>query len=359
MHREVRVRGTGVAALVCAGVLAQRGFRIRLAGCRPSARPPVVLEATTVALLDDLFGGLPALWARAWPLRRRHVRWGPDGKPDTVAAPALALRGEQLVEGLFAALVERHGARLALDDGSGDAGRVYTVTASRSSTPPGHRLGLRRMLVSEWNAAPGADLATTRIETTPGGWVFMAPIGPGAAMVQAMVPAPPADPGRCLDALLGDTRDIGRHVRGARGAVRVFEAAPALASTLARPGWIATGGAAFRLDPVCGDGTGDAARTAILAASVVDAVARGLPEPMCLEHYRARLRVALAGHLRACLRFYDAGGFEPAWDRERAASLHGLDRLARARARGHGFTFRLNGFTLVPVGSERPSLATR
>lgn len=363
--KRIRILGSGVAALCCARALAERGWTVRLCSLPAPDRPVLVLNRLTVALLADLFCDVTMLRRHGHELKRRRVLWGTAPDPEEIAEPTLALRGDDLVEGLLSLLMDRHGHQITLEprtaitadqpeDGTvlfGE-GAAWTVAEGVAPAPARrHRWGERKVLAVELPLHTRHDVSTSWVESVPGGWVFMVPTGPAMAMVQAMVPALQSDPRRQVLALLADTREIGALVGELPGAVTVFEAGPSLSDTLCRPGWIAIGGQAVRLDPLCGDGTGYAARTAILAACVVDGISAGLPIEACLAHYEARLHTALVSHLRACRSFYDAGRFDATWDGERDATRRGLAWLEEGLATWPGFRMGVKGFTLAPLTS--------
>src|SRR5262249_18408498 len=154
-----------------------------------------------------------------------------------------------------------------------------------------------------------------------------------------------------LMGLLADTHRVGRLTRGPVRACAVFEAAPWIREPLCRPGQIAAGEAAARLDPLCGDGTGFAVRSAILAASVIDGISRGRPVGAALRPHRHRLHLAFAQHLRTCLAFYTTAGFDASWTAEREHTTDALSRLEAKLARWRGFKLALQGIALTPVGA--------
>src|SRR5581483_3691871 len=125
-----------------------------------------------------------------------------------------------------------------------------------------------------------------------------------------------------------------------------FPASPRMADPLGEPGWLACGSAAMAFDPICGDGTGNAVREAILAAAVIRAAARGESEERLLAHYRARLIAAFRRHLELSLAFYRAGDGGAWWDGEIGAMERGI---AWCREREGRFWYRLNGFELERI----------
>ncbi|HKX28085.1 MAG TPA: hypothetical protein VJ302_10355 [Blastocatellia bacterium] len=99
---------------------------------------------------------------------------------------------------------------------------------------------------------------------------------------------------------------------------------------------------------VRGDGTGYALRGAILAASVINGAASGLPVSEGLRHYTLRLRKAFHSHLKECLGYYSEEFTSPGWQSE-------IERMARAHSEEESnfgtadqFRYVLNGLQPVP-----------
>ena len=94
-------------------------------------------------------------------------------------------------------------------------------------------------------------------------------------------------------------------------------------------------------DPLCGDGTANAVREAILAAAVIRT------GPSALSHYEARLTAGFQRHLALCVSFYQSANTGPWWQTE-LDKLH--EGLAWCKSRPFGaYQYQLNGFDLVPV----------
>ena len=102
-------------------------------------------------------------------------------------------------------------------------------------------------------------------------------------------------------------------------------------------------------DPICGDGTANAVREAILASAVIRGMAEGGARERLLAQYRRRLTVGMQKHLALCAEYYRSGGNGLWWQAELEAMRDGFvwcgDELA-ALADGQ---FRLRGFELEPV----------
>lgn len=103
----------------------------------------------------------------------------------------------------------------------------------------------------------------------------------------------------------------------------------------------------FSVDPISGDGTGYVMRGAILATSVIDAIASGLSSSDCLEHYTLRLERTFVAHLQQCLQYYLNGFTSSIWQGE-------IERMQKAQelftqTKNQNFTYSLKNFQLVKL----------
>ncbi len=133
-----------------------------------------------------------------------------------------------------------------------------------------------------------------------------------------------------------------------------FPAAPCILSPLCGPGWLACGTAGMAFDPICGDGTANAVREAILASAVARAISAGGNAADLLSHYEARLILGFQRHLAACMDFYRSGESGPWWEKELESLHRGLEWCA-AKLRNHGpFRYQLIGFELRALPNQVP-----
>ena len=303
----VLLRGGGVSIATCAHLLALDGFCLAGAAVEPRAPVPMImLSDPALALLRDIFGQ-PRLFATLPRIERRVVSWG-----GSVSAPLP--HGAAVVTG---AQIEAELGLPALPAGFPPAADEAHAPFAIHGAPPFPEPALRRFGRREAVAAPvtlraGADRATCHVEATPEGWLFLIPQGANAAWLLGV--------GRSPEALLAQSRLIAPLIDTLGPAGARFETAPRLLDRLAGPDWIACGTAAIAFDPICGDGTAQAAREAILAAAVLAAIRDGGDRQALLGHYRAMLIAAMRRHLQVSLPFYRAGGDTPWW-REQADAL--------------------------------------
>src|SRR5262249_12722556 len=110
---------------------------------------------------------------------------------------------------------------------------------------------------------------------------------------------------------------------------------------------LACGSGAMAFDPICGDGTANAIREAILAAAVVRTAVAGAEDiPFLLEHYETRLLAGFRKHLAMCLEFYSRGHQTEWWEEQSAALKDGLEWCDAKLGQNPVFHYRLEGFDL-------------
>ncbi len=359
MVATVSVSGDGPAACATALALRRLGIDVTISARDRAAEssPAVVLGESTVALMSD-FCGDASIFEQAHQLRRRVVCWG-TGPPHAVAHAALSIRGTTLRHALFDAVA----AKLDRAEGDSYSWRVFSSPADLPRESTRLNFGERVTLACEVALAAHADSSACWIESTPEGWVFLAPLSDRSALLQAIVPVPPWSGREALAALVEGTRYISQLVDSVETGVDLYPTAPSINSPCGGHGWLSVGAAAFHVDPLCGDGTGHSFRSGLLAAGVIRAVADGLPGDLVLNHFNERLRVAFAAHLNACKEFYAQANFGKAWAEEIEAiqsGANGMSSLPEA-----SLPFHFHNLHLIPVtaahgfGGGPPSESSR
>ncbi|GKQ40449.1 hypothetical protein [Streptomyces sp. A012304] len=316
----VDIAGSGLAELTCARLLAERGHRFRLAAPpAPGGARPLLLTGPTLELLGSLWDDRLLDGGRS--LSHRRVRWGSGAKPTRFPQPARAVDGAELTA--------RIRDRLGPGNRSTDP-PAWTVTAAAPTDGSALLSAGRRSLLA--GTAPlrrRRDRSTAELGCAELGWVHLTPLGGDDCLVQAMVPGPAAHPAALLERILGES-GLADRLGGPPSTVVALAAAPRVHLAPARPpaagepGRLVVGAGALRQDPLSGTGTAQALRTAILAASVIDAAARGRPASGLCAHYTRRLRVAFHDHLRTCLRLYETAFPTGAWRDEIDATRRAL-----------------------------------
>ncbi|MDE8653578.1 hypothetical protein [Novosphingobium album (ex Liu et al. 2023)] len=325
----VGVRGGGVAAAACAHLLGAAGHRVAHEPAPRPQVPSVMLSAAALALVRDVFGRSD-LFADRPRVTRRVVAWGGQ-EPVTVPHDAILVSDRDLHEAL------------ASDCPGADAGENRDFTIFTAPPMPEGELrvfGDRHAVAAQVALRDPAARGECRIEALPAGWLFLAPGAEGQGWLLGF--------GAPLEELVGQSRLVGPAIdlRAARSAP--FVTAPRLHLPLAGAGWLACGTAALGFDPICGDGTAQAVREAVLASAVIDAAAGGADRAALLAHYQAMLVAAMRRHLQLCARFYETGGQGEWWRAQSAALARGHALCTAYLAREPEPRFVLRGFRLEP-----------
>jgi hypothetical protein len=331
---DVVIRGDGVAAYGCAYLLRAAGIR---AGIETADRPrlPVIMigDATQALIRDvfgqqDLFSGLPRI-------HNRVVAWGVNAQPSSFRHSAVVVSEEILLERLHSKLLR--------DDAPAPKESAWAILSSPSLLPVSreHHFGSRVAQAVKADLKPSSNPVTCWIESLESGWLFLLPCAGGSGWLLSVGSAP--------EFLLGHSRLVGGQVANLSGPVAQFPAYPRITWPLCGPGWLACGTAAMAFDPLCGDGSGNSIREAILASAVVRAIRQEDSADQVLDHYQARLAAGFKRHLAHCREFYASGNRGPWWDRELDHLDRGLAWCRRQLGSETEFRYRLIGFDLRPV----------
>lgn len=224
-----------MAAYCCAYLLTKAGFRLDLQPVNRARLPVILLGENALALIRDIFEQ-PGLLDDAPRIRKRVVAWGPDAKPIMVEHSAVLVSEEALLDAIRPSLIPTRDPAQEAD---------WMICAARPLPAPTveHRFGTRMASASPVTLKQNSDADACWIESLEDGWLFLAP----GWLLSVGAPA---------TTLLGQSRVV------------AFPAYARISSPLGAPGWLACGTAAMAFDPICGDGTANAIREAILSSAV-------------------------------------------------------------------------------------------
>jgi hypothetical protein len=316
---RVLVRGDGIAARCCEHLLHQAGCEVVSDRLDRPRLPAIMLGGAAVAMMRDVFGQ-QQLFRGMHQIRKRVVAWGQGREPVSLEHSAVVVSERELLESV----------------GEHESNRVggvdWTVITSRPLPEESieHRFGSRMTRAQAVALAGVSD--TCWIESLDNGWLFLIPSSERTGWLLSIGSAD-----------LRQSRLIAPQVADVRGGTSQFPSHPRILQPLCGERWIACGSAAMAFDPLCGDGTANAVREAILASAVIRVGSDAL------RHYEARLTAGFQRHLSLCLSFYRSGGTGEWWESESTSLKDGLNWCA-ARAQTFGrYRYQLNGFDLAPV----------
>lgn len=321
----IAIRGEGVAASCCAHLLSRAGFATARTARDRTPVPAILLSDAALALLRDVFDR-PGLFADRPRITHRVVAWG-TGEP--VKAPHGAV------------VVSERDLDLALGGPSGVAGPAAMTIHTAPPFPSGdlRRFGSRRTVAAQVRLVHEADGAACWIEAVEAGWLFLIPIGEASAWLLAV--------GAQADTLLGLSRHIAPRIEMLGAPSTAFDTAPRMLSALQGPDWLACGSAAMGFDPICGDGTAQAVREAILACAVIGGMDEGGDRDALSLHFESMMIGAMRRHLRLCAQFYASGGEGEWWRAQVAGLAEGFDWCTARLAQTPEPRYELRGFRLV------------
>ncbi len=338
---SVLIRGESVAACCCASLLDRAGVPFSRQNVSRPKLPAIMIGETAQRVLSDicpgaeLFKGLPRI-------RKRVVKWGQDKWGQNREALALPHAAVVVSEQTLLSRIEP---LLAQSQETQREPPEWTIFSSRPLPEASEDIhfGSRMAVASAVTLRPGCDMEASWVESLPHGWLFLLPNEEAGWLLSV---------GDSAEALLAESSLLAPLIVSAGSDSRSFPCHPRAAAPLCGPDWLACGSAALGFDPLCGDGSGYAAREAILASAVVRAAAQGCGRDGLLAHYRARLLAGFEKHLQVCAEFYRSGHSGPWWDEQMVATERGL-AWCRAQLTGFGvFQYRLSGFSLEPVYLE-------
>lgn len=319
-----------MAAGCSAHLLAMQGVAV---AHFPATRPPVpalLLSDPALALLRGVFGR-PALFADRPRIDRRIVSWG-GSEPVAVPHGAVVISESALTAALFPPQTPPEVAPERAD---------FTLhTVAPFPAPDMRHFGQRSAMAAEMRLTRPEDAAACWVEAVDTGWLFLIPTDAATAWLLAV--------GAPVEQLLDQSRHIAPRIEPTGRYSSAFETCPRMLATLAGPDWLACGTAAIAFDPICGDGTAQAIREAIIATAAITAIAAGGDRDALLLHYESMLIAAMRRHLQLSLPFYESGGTGLWWREQRDALLDGYDGCTSRLALLPEPRYQLRDFRLEP-----------
>jgi hypothetical protein len=331
----IAIRGEGVAGLCCARLLGGSGFNLSVEKPGRPRLPAIMMGEATQKLLQDVFAN-QNLFSGLGRIRKRFVAWGAGSEPIALPHSALVVSEQALLT------------RIQQEPGRSEAFEnrfpEWTIFASSPLPSPSieHHFGSRMAAACQVRLKPDSSSEACWVESLKSGWLFLLPDGEGSGWLLSV--------GEATEFLLSGSRLIQKQILSVSSPRGMFPCHPRIAQPLAEPGWIACGTAALGFDPLCGDGTANAVREAILGSAVIRAAtSQGFDVYGLVLHYRTRLLAGFKRHLELCLNFYMNGHSGPWWDDQLNELRRGLEWCAQAAGSSGRFGYRLNGFTLEPA----------
>jgi hypothetical protein len=307
----VLIRGDGIAAFGCLRLLGTAGVPVAMERLGRPKLPAIMLGDATQKLLCDVFGRAD-LFAGLPHIRRRVVSWGSEkSKPLTLPHSAVVVSEDELWRRIQEVLPE------TID--INDKHFKWTIFASTPLERPcsERHFGSRWATASPCHLAPGHDIEACWIESLESGWMFLLPSGEQAGWLLSVGGSP-----EVLFEMSSLIRSQIAELVPARG---TFVSHPRTSIPLAGEGWLACGSAALGFDPLCGDGTGNTLREAILASAVIRAVRDGGDAESLSMHYQVRLLASLQRHLALCFDFYKTGPSGKWWEDQLSDLRYGIE----------------------------------
>jgi hypothetical protein len=307
---SVLIRGEGIAASCCAQLLGGAGVHVCVEKLGRPKLPAIMLGEVTQKLLGDVFGR-PNLFDGLPHIRRRVVAWGRESPTLTLPHSGVVVSEQELWYRI------RQGVPATSDDLS--EGADWTIFASAPLAPASveHHFGSRMAAATPVSLQAGHDDEVCWIESLEHGWLFLLPTGKRAGWLLSV--------GGSAESLLGISSLIRNLIADLFPSRGTFASHPRAAFPLSGPRWLACGTAAIGFDPLCGDGTGNSIREAILASAVIRAANAGADAENLVAHYQKRLLAGFQRHIAHCFDFYKSGHSGSWWDEQ-------LNDLKRALA---------------------------
>ena len=335
VSRPISIRGDGITACCCARLLRTSGFKVAVSNAPRPRMAAILVGDRSQALLNDVFGDTDLFRGMA-AVRKRIVLWGMQSKPVILPHSAAVVPESAILQRMWS----------TVPPGPDEVSEADNWTIVASPPLPSDTFtcdfGSRTAFTNTVDLAPRAESEACWIESLENGWLFLLNVGNGRGSLISVGEAP--------ESLLANSRLVGERVSGLGDATGRFSAHPRILSRLCGEKWLACGPAAVGFDPLCGDGTGNAVREAILACAAIRGIFRGFDAADVLAHYSFRLNAGFLRHLELCRNFYLEARSGAWWEAEIARLDAGIASIRKQIADTAGPPrYRLDNFDLQQI----------
>jgi hypothetical protein len=327
------VHGNGITAACCIQAFAANSLAVAVSEAQEPHRGSVVLlSESTQTLLQGLFHSSD-LFHHVPAIRQRIVAWG-DNTP-RVSLPHSAC---MIAESDLLIRLRKASPQIPCEP-TKTVWNVFCVPDLPQTNS--QSFGSRTSTFSKVHLSAASQRETCWMESVAQGWLFLFAASDDTGWLITCGGQP--------NSLLGQSRLIAECIVSLASSSPPIATSPRIRDCLGEPGWLACGPASLMFDPICGEGTGNAAREAILASAVVEAALRGENISALLQHYESRLTLGFLRHLQMCAQFYATGGSSHFWQEQVQETQRGIAILSQ-RIQGYPPPlFRLRDFQLERI----------
>ena len=334
------LKGDGIAAACAGRLLLDAKMDCALVAAERPKLAAILLGEQTQRLLQKIFlvdQDSEDLFSNFTRITRRIVLWGEAKNPVILPHAGVVVSEEELLKRLWQRVPNI--GNVARTDES------WIIACSRDAGEDNSILewsyGTRKARFARVRLREGVEESACWVESVHAGWLFLLSLGEGMASLISV--------GGTAAELLDESRLVAPQIEVIVSESGQVASYPRLRRRLLDGRKIACGGAAMSFDPLCGEGAGNAAREAFLAAAVIQAAAAGGDVVFLGEHYTSRLVHGFKRHLEHCVQFYSSGGVGEFWQAEREALRKGLTELDQILQSLPAAQYRLVDRKLIPL----------
>jgi len=339
---SVILKGDGIAAACAGRLLIDAKMDCALIAAERPKLAAILLGEQTQRLLQEIFetnqngAGLFSGFTR---ITKRIVLWGEAKIPVVLPHAGVVASEEELLKRLWQRVSNVR--RAAQVNGS------WVIASYRDACEESSALewsyGTRMARFARVKLRDGAEENACWVESVQTGWLFMLFLGDGMASLICV--------GGTVSELLEGSRLIAPRIEFVVSESGQVASYPRMRQRLLDGRRIACGGAAMNFDPLCGEGAGNAAREAFLAAAVIRAAVAGEDVVSLEQHYASRLMHGFQRHLQLCLQIYSSGGMSEFWRAECESLRKGLGEFDQIIPSLPAARYRLADRKLIPLES--------
>ena len=340
-RKKAIVLGNGIVGLTCARVLLLGGWYVTIVKSPKSIMRTIALQEQTKRILDEIWACDVASICNSRILNGRRIRWAEGATESTNEISGLCIEVTIMAQALQNRLATSEMVEFCETIPSCREPNISVFDALEGGREKGSFVSFGERVMHVWQRIEieqnvGSQLV---IFSGKGYWLIALPNpeedGSTRSMsVQLALPSSEINPHEILTRVINEPGLTSLQRRLFEPIIELcFEKrsdmvsiAPSIHSetTLGLP--FLLGSRAMKYDPICGDGTGQGIKSAILAIAASNSETK-LGSNTVRTHMRNRMTGTFCAHLRNCISYYQTIESSIAWQSDIEKMQHGLASL--------------------------------
>jgi hypothetical protein len=304
-RNSILIQGDGLAALSAARILSGKGISVSIRQEPFYERPVLLIPEVTHWLLTDIWGHNEFSFATESVINRKKV-YQKDGTKNEFPYVGYVLAQNTLLIKLKKFLQEKYSSIkwLSPDNNEDPSDYEWVINAITKDGSCYQTFGNRCITTYEIERNQGSGIGNTcQMAITENCWIFLFPVNNDSGYLQIMHLKGENFPFEEIQSLIKE-KTSSKIAISKQKTPKTFPASPRILKSICRNHEISIGQSLVKYDPIAGDGTGLALRSADWACKIVTSAIKQADIREMLSHYYNSIEGHFQGHLKMCNEHY-------------------------------------------------------